>query len=509
MTAGVRKMFYRRFGKTGIQLSALGLGTNRFQADTTTDIETAARLTRYAVDNGVNYIDVAETYSGGAAFSIIRKALENINQEVHVTVKVSYSKIKTADGAFIKTKEILQNLGLARASFFVVWSITSFDEYKDIIKDGSLYDGALRAKKEGLIDHICFSTHAPPDDIIKIMEDGHFQGVTISYSVLNQLQMRPVLKRAGELDIGVITMNSLGGGLIPQNNDFFSFIKQKGDSNVCEAALRYSSASPEITCMLSGMAERRELDENIKAFSKPPSFTECQERTAAVDKRFSEIEGFCTGCRYCAGCPQNIDTGTMMQAYNAIYFTSDAPAYRRVGRRLLENINICKKLKQDFAFIPADAVNSCVGCGNCEKKCTQSIPIIERLAELYKRFDESGFSRRHYMKRLREIFHPNYKKIAFYPGGGYTALVLSYLKDALPDLHAEIFLFDSNEKLFGTFNNGIEILNPVKIPEIKPDIIVISNFIYEDDIYNAVKHFEELGIKIIKLHKPLDAPWVF
>jgi hypothetical protein len=52
-------------------------------------------------------------------------------------------------------------------------------------------------------------------------------------------------------------------------------------------------------------------------------------------------------------------------------------------------------------------------------------------------------------------------------------------------------------------------MNPAKIPEIKPDIIVISNFIYSDEIYNSIKHFEESGIKIIKLHKPQDAPWVF
>jgi predicted aldo/keto reductase-like oxidoreductase len=502
-------MIYRRFGKTGIQLSALGLGTNRFKTDTNADIEEAALLAQEAVANGVNYIDVAETYSKGAAFSIIKKALENIKQEVHVTAKVSYAKIKTADSTFHKTRDILQNLGISRASFFVVWSITSFEEYKNIIKDGSLYDGALRAKKEGLVDYICFSTHAPPDDIIKIMEDGRFEGVTISYSVLNQLQMRPVLKRAGELDIGIVTMNSLGGGLIPQNNVFFSFIEQEEDDGVCEAAMRYSSAHPEITCMLSGMAAQHELDENIKALSKQESFARAQKRIAAVDKSFSEIKGFCTGCRYCTGCPQNIDTAAMMQAYNAVYFTSDTPAYKRSGRRLLENINICKRLKQDFAFIPADTVNSCVDCGNCEKKCTQAIPIRERLAELYKRFDESGFSRRHYTERLREILREDYKKIAFYPGGGYTALVLSYLKEDFPDLQAEIFLFDSNEKIFGTFNNGIEVQSPAKIPVIKPDIIVISNFIYQEEIYASIERFEKDGIKIVKLHKPEDAPWVF
>jgi predicted aldo/keto reductase-like oxidoreductase len=502
-------MLYRRFGKTNIMLSALGIGTNRFKADSVEDIDAAAELAQNAVLSGINYIDVAETYSKGAAFDIVKKALKNIKSDIHVTVKVSYAKEQSSEGAFRKTQETLKNLGLNRATFFVVWSITSFDEYKNIIKKGSLYDGALRAKKEGLVDHICFSTHAPPDDIINIMKDGIFEGVTISYSALNQRQMQPVLDCAKDLDIGIVTMNSLAGGLIPQNMDFFNFIKNECDNSVSEAALRYSYAHPQITCMLSGMAEMGELNENVNVVSKLESMEDAKKRIVSVDKRFSEIQGFCTGCRYCAGCPQGIDTGTMMQAYNAIYFTGDTPLYGRTGKRLLENINICRKLKQDFAFLPPDSVNSCVNCGECERKCTQLIPIRERLNELYTRFNECGFSKQRYITRLREILLPSYKKIAFYPGGGYTALVLSYLKEAFSNLQAEVFLFDSNAKLFGTFNNGLEILDPVKIPEIKPDIIVISNFIYSNEIYGGIKHFEELGIKVIKLHKPQDVPWVF
>jgi predicted aldo/keto reductase-like oxidoreductase len=502
-------MFYRRFGKTGIQLPVLGFGTNRFKADTGMDIEAAAELIRRAVDSGINYIDVAETYSKGAALEIVRKALEKTEQKPHLTVKVSYLKTKTADGAFSKTKSLLQTLGLPRASFFVVWSITSFSEYKEIIKKGSLLDGAIRAKQEGLVDHICFSTHAPPDDIIKIMEDGIFEGVTISYSVLNQNVMQDVLKRAGELDIGVITMNSLAGGLIPQNSEFFSFIKQDGDTDVCGGALRYSSAHPEICCMLSGMTCQKELDCNMAALSGEESPERREKRITAVDRGFSELNGFCTGCRYCAGCPEGIDCAAMMQAYNAIYFTGGGEAYGRSGKRLLENINICKKLKQDFTFIPPDTENPCIKCGECEKKCTQSIPISARLEELYKRFDESGFSRRHYAERLRKIIMPHYKKIAFYPAGGYTTLTLEYLREALPDLQSELFLFDSSKNLWGTLNNGIAVRPPSEIPQINPDLIVISNYIYADEIYESIKHFEELGIAIVKLHEAADVPWVF
>lgn len=42
-----------------------------------------------------------------------------------------------------------------------------------------------------------------------------------------------------------------------------------------------------------------------------------------------------------------------------------------------------------------------------------------------------------------------------------------------------------------------------------PECIVISNYIYEQEIYESLKQCEEKGIEIIKLHEIGDVPWVF
>ena len=72
-------------------------------------------------------------------------------------------------------------------------------------------------KEEGLIDHICCSLHAIPEDIQKIIKTKAFEGITISYSMLSAANMLPVLDAAYENDIGVAVMNPLGGGVIAQN----------------------------------------------------------------------------------------------------------------------------------------------------------------------------------------------------------------------------------------------------------------------------------------------------
>jgi hypothetical protein len=162
---------------------------------------------------------------------------------------------------------------------------------------------------------------------------------------------------------------------------------------------------------------------------------------------------------------------------------------------------------QQVSFIPENVVNPCKRCGLCEKKCTQSIPIIERLENLYSRFNESSFSKEHIKKRLGEIVFAQCKKVVFYPAGGYTAMILSYLKQFYHDFKPEIFLVDSSSRLWGMYNSGIEIQNPARLSEIKPDIVVVSQYTYQDEIYEAIKHLEAENIKVIKLHKEFDVPW--
>jgi ferredoxin len=349
-------------------------------------------------------------------------------------------------------------------------------------------------------------------DSIAIIESGYFDGITISYSVINQGIMQPILQRAAELSVGIITMNSLGGGLIPKNKEFFSFLQLKNDETVVQAALSYSYSHPEITTLLSGMATHRELEENLSIFTTNKKNQEMEDRFVLVNSRLSKfVIGFCTGCRYCDGCPSGIDVAMMMQSYNSIFFVNDVspPVYRRTNKNLLQNIAVCGRLKQDFNFIPENANNLCIACGRCEKRCTQSLPIIKRLEELHDRFDQCSFSKLHIKKRLEDIFSGNYAKVAFYPVGDYTSTVIGLIRDTLPDLSSHFYMFDSNIRLWDTVNNGIVIKNPSLLPEIKPDLILITSYIYEKEIFDSLKVMEKSGIKILKLHKEDDVPWTF
>ena len=397
---------------------------------------------------------------------------------------------------------------IKKATFFVCWGIQSYEEYENIIQPGGVYEGAMRAKEEGLVDSICFSTHAPVEDIIRILMEERFDGVTISYSALNYKQYESVLNCARERDIGVITMNSLGGGIIPQNKEFFNFLKTDLDDNVEQGALRFIYAHEEITCCLSGMASLKEVEDNLNTFENVDDYA--KQRLVLVDEGMAQLTEFCSGCNYCAGCPKNIPIRELMQSLNTVYFPFREGSYNRTDREVLENISIARKLNKDFFYMPRNMENPCIHCGACESKCTQHLPIQNKLTSLYMMFKKTGYSKEGQKTRLKELLvGKGYHRVAFIPGGGYAAYVLKLYREFFGEPEFEILLFDNNPNLWGTLNNGIPIHNPADMEQMNLDVVVVANYIYADEIYNDLVAQKKYPGKVVKLHKEYDVPWVF
>ena len=79
-------MEYRPLGRTGVRLSALGLGTMMFGDKL--DEADSVRMVHAALDAGVNLIDTADVYSGGGSERIVGKALKDRRHEAFLATKV-------------------------------------------------------------------------------------------------------------------------------------------------------------------------------------------------------------------------------------------------------------------------------------------------------------------------------------------------------------------------------------------------------------------------------------
>jgi aryl-alcohol dehydrogenase-like predicted oxidoreductase len=76
---------YRTLGRTGVQISEVGLGGNMF--GTKTDAAATAAIVASAVNLGINFIDTAESYAGGASEELLGKAIAGRRQEVVLATK--------------------------------------------------------------------------------------------------------------------------------------------------------------------------------------------------------------------------------------------------------------------------------------------------------------------------------------------------------------------------------------------------------------------------------------
>lgn len=489
----------------------LGLGTNRFPVKEPSDeegLELSAQIVADAVKAGVNFIDVAHTYSRGTALEVLRRAFRQTGEFEGITIKTRLNLDKTADDVRRRAEGNLEAMGLSKATYFYCWSVMSYGEFESLFQKNGIYKGALQLRDEGIVDHLCFSVHAPADDVIKMLRSRAFEAVTISYSLLNALRYQVVLRTASELGIGVAAMNPLGGGIIPNNAEFFSFAQSNGDQTVSEAALRYVLAHKDIQIALSGVSSREELQKNILTATdvspEPPV-----DRILRVNTHITQIENFCSGCGYCNGCPKGIPISAIMQCRNYLTFGSRDPNYAFANKTVQENIFALGKLEQEYSVLFETEENPCIRCGKCEQACTQHLHIMDAVADTYHRARDSAFSRQARIRRLKEIIdNSSENTVGMYPSGITCLAVRRFYEENIGPLNCRLVLFDSNPAAWGQEDDGLRICPPKEIPKIKPSTIIITSYKFKNEIYESIRQYEADGIKIVKLCQDNELPWL-
>ncbi|MGY3322990.1 aldo/keto reductase [Pseudomonas sp. TE3911] len=81
-------MIYRTLGQSGLKVSALTLGTMMFGEQTNT--EDSLRIIDKAWDQGINFIDTADVYTGGRSEELVGEAIARHRQDWVVASKVGF-----------------------------------------------------------------------------------------------------------------------------------------------------------------------------------------------------------------------------------------------------------------------------------------------------------------------------------------------------------------------------------------------------------------------------------
>lgn len=361
-------MIYKPYGKTGKQVSALGFGGMRFlKEEYDKDMDICAEVVRYASEKGINYFDTAPYYCDDKSEEIFGLAFKNMPNPFYVSTKSMISGEKTADEVRRRCEKSLKRMNVNKIHFFHMWCVLNLEQYEKVMAPGGPYEGAMKLKNEGLIDHICISTHANGADIKYMVDQGFYEGILLGYNATNFAFREEGIKAAYDQQMGIVTMNPLGGGIIPQNPNFYSYLNEGTNDTLAQAALRFNISHKEISVTLAGMGSKSEIDENILAANELEELT--SEKISLLKSKLSvSLDTLCTGCGYCDSCPVGIPIPKLMDSYNMKIISS-------------KDSEITNRLKWHWG-IKKELAGKCTDCGQCETLCTQHLPIIDRLKEI-------------------------------------------------------------------------------------------------------------------------------
>jgi predicted aldo/keto reductase-like oxidoreductase len=284
-------MIYNTYGSTGIKVSVIGFGGMRFPNQD--DVDACASLVKAAYDAGINYFDTAIHYGKSEdLFGVAIKEMVKTRKQ-----KPFYISTKTAqpDPAEVRREceTSLKRMGLDYIDFYHVWCVITPDAYRERKVKGAIKEFE-KLKSEGLIKHICVSSHMTGSEITTMLND------------------------------------------------------------------------PRITAALVGLSSKDQLAEAISAVDgfKPIVPEAVKKIRSSIKEAFNEL---CTGCRYCDSCPQGIPVPKLMDTYNQ---------YLLSGKQK----DMLDRLRWHWGIgLEDEYLTKCTQCGQCEKACTQKLPICDRL----------------------------------------------------------------------------------------------------------------------------------
>jgi len=367
-------MIYKKYGQTGMRVSAVGFGGMRF--DTNISNEKNAEMLLYAYEKGINYFDTAPEYCNDQSediFGIALKQMQGYRDKWYVSTKGAPTKFNTANKAQMAVEKSLKRLNVDKIDFYHIWCITQMAQYELSMTSGGQYEGLLKCKENGLIDHIVLSSHLQGSAIRRILEEGKIEGILLGINILNFPYRWEAVEAANEKGYGVVVMNPLAGGQIPMYEKELKFLAGPGETPT-EAALRFCISCPQIDVVLNGFTTREHIDTACAVADKCRPFS--AEDLARLRSNISEkMDKLCTGCGYCLSeCPQNIPIAGYMQYYNA------KPLFGWNEKELLKRL----QFEKDWGMLADSEIRAadCTECRECEKACTQHINIAERMKEV-------------------------------------------------------------------------------------------------------------------------------
>ncbi len=296
-------MEIRNLGRSGLRVSAVGLGCNNFGQRT--DLETSRKVIHKAIDLGITLFDTADIYAGmGGSETVLGEVLGDRRKDIVLATK--YAKPMSADG----TKQgasrryimnaVEASLKRLKTDYIDLYQQHEFDARTPIEETLRALDDLVRQGKVRYIGHSNFPAWRIAEAEFTAREMGvtPFVSCQDEYSLVVRDIERDLLPAAQQYNLGLLPFFPLANGLLtgkykpgleppadsrfakapalrersatPRNEAIATkldlFAQERGRT-LLELAFSWLAARPQVSSVIAGATRVEQIEQNVKAAS--------------------------------------------------------------------------------------------------------------------------------------------------------------------------------------------------------------------------------------------------
>jgi aryl-alcohol dehydrogenase-like predicted oxidoreductase len=323
---------YRKLGSTDLSVSELSFGTWAIGgAWGKVNDEESLKGLQVAMEAGVNFFDTADVYGDGHSEELLAKATKGKEDQIHIATKFcrmgdihdpkTYSKEKVREYCEASLKHLNRE---------------AIDLYQvhcppfDIIKQGNVFEVLEDLKKEGKIKYYGVSVETVEEGLY-VVNETNASTIQVIFNMLRQKPLEQLLPQAVQKDVGILVRLPLASGLLTgkfttqstfeeddhrkfnRNGEAFNVgetfgglefergVKLSQDLawiaedrvNMTRAALRWILDQPEISCVIPGFRNVKQVEDSLGAL-EVPSFSK-EELSKLREFYKNEVHDFIRG----------------------------------------------------------------------------------------------------------------------------------------------------------------------------------------------------------------------